>query len=218
MKLASEKNEPVALIIGSNPYRRQVEDYLVGIGLLTAKDETALSEREQALEILNQDENSNLGWRILLAVGDRIVASNFVRAAAETGVPLSEVIPGEDRGTVLKEAEEWAARRASEKVKGDEAATVPSIKVTSFEGAKGLAAQYVFLIGLHSGDMPRNAADVEDIEICRFLVGLTRTKKKCAILVTKRFGEHFKRRSEFLSWIDAGRFEEKRIDAAYWKK
>ena len=67
-------------------------------------------------------------------------------------------------------------------------------------------------------DMPRNAADVKDIEICKFLVGMTRTKKKCSILTTGRFGQDFKRPSEFLAWIKADRFEKKKIDAAYWKE
>jgi superfamily I DNA/RNA helicase len=97
-------------------------------------------------------------------------------------------------------------------------AAIPKVKVTSFEGAKGLSAQYVFLIGIHSGEMPRNAAAVQDIEICRFLVGLTRTKKKCSILVTNRFGQEYKTRSEFLSWIRAERFEEKKVNAAYWQR
>jgi hypothetical protein len=76
----------------------------------------------------------------------------------------------------------------------------------------------VFLIGLHSGDLPRNAEDIKDIEICRLLVALTRTKKKCSILVTKRFGEAFKQRSEFLGWVKPARYTEKKVDAAYWKK
>jgi ATP-dependent DNA helicase UvrD/PcrA len=92
------------------------------------------------------------------------------------------------------------------------------VKVTSFEGAKGMSAQYVFLIGMQSGDLPRNVADVKDIEICKFLVGMTRTKKKCSILTTGRFGQDFKRPSEFLSWIKADRFEKKKVDAAYWEE
>ena len=70
IQLAAEKGEPAALIIGSNPYRRQVEEYLVKSGLVTAVDETKLSKREEAFEILNQDANSSLGWRIILADAD----------------------------------------------------------------------------------------------------------------------------------------------------
>ena len=50
VKLAAEKGEPVALIIGSDPYRRQVREYLEKKGLVTAAEASSVSEREQALE------------------------------------------------------------------------------------------------------------------------------------------------------------------------
>ena len=215
--LAADKGEPAALIIGSNPYRRQVEEHLVEAGLVTANDEGELSTREEAFEILNQDASSNLGWRIILADGDERIARDVLRAAVEKCIPLVDVIAADQRASVLKEAEEWAAKHLAGKESEVDGAVVPMVKVTSFEGAKGLSAQYVFLIGLHSEEIPRNAADVQDIEICRFLVGMTRTKKKCTVLVTKRFGDKFKHRSEFLSWIKPERYEVIKIDANYWK-
>jgi ATP-dependent DNA helicase UvrD/PcrA len=80
IQLANEKKEPTALIIGSDPYRRQVEEYLVAAGLVSPKDKSELSEREQAFEILNQNPTSNLGWRIILADGDERTARDTVRA------------------------------------------------------------------------------------------------------------------------------------------
>jgi superfamily I DNA/RNA helicase len=216
-ELAAEKGEPVALIIGSDPYRRQVREYLEKTGLVTAAKASSVSEREQALEILAEDPQSNLGWRIILSCGDDTVARAIVRALALAGTPLAKAIPAADRDAVLKEAEAWAANRVQE-TDDDAPAKVPPVKVASFEASKGASAQYVFLLGLQAGDMPRNPADIKDIEICRFLVGLTRTKKKCEILVTKRFGDKFKRRSVFLGWIKPVRYSEKKVDAAYWKK
>jgi hypothetical protein len=35
-----------------------------------------------------------------------------------------------------------------------------------------------FLLGLQAGDMPRNPADIKDIEICRFLVGPDQDEKE----------------------------------------
>lgn len=214
---AKEKNEPVALIIGSNPYRRQVEEHLVATGLIIPSEKRELSEREQALEILNQNSASNLGWRIILDDGNENVAREIVRTAAMKCISLVDIIPAADREVVLREAKEWAL---SQEKNGHEnvAAAGPLVKITSFEGAKGMSAQYVFLIGMQSGDIPRSATDVQDIEICRFLVGMTRTKKKCSILTTERFGKDFKQPSEFLSWIKPERFEKKKVDAAYWKK
>jgi superfamily I DNA/RNA helicase len=216
VKLAAEKGEPVALIIGSDPYRRQVAEYLVKKGLITLVEVQRLDEREQALEILAEDPQSNLGWRIILSCGDDTVAGQIVRAAAFERTPLMESIPEAERIAVLKEAENCDTRTQA---KDDNTpATVPPVKVTSFEGSKGASAQYVFLLGLQAGDMPRNPADIKDIEICRLLVGLTRTKKKCEILVTKRFGDKIKRRSVFLGWIKPFRYSEKQVNAAYWKK
>lgn len=83
---------------------------------------------------------------------------------------------------------------------------------------KGLSAQYVFLVGVHDGELPRAANDPQDLEICRFIVGLTRTKKKCSILITKRFaGTQFKSPSIFLRWISEKRLTPIEVDAAYWK-
>jgi superfamily I DNA/RNA helicase len=217
-KLAAEKNEPAVLVIGSNPYRRQVEEYLTETGLVTTDKKAELSDRERAFEILVQNGKSNLGWRIILAEEDENIACEAVRATARNGLQLFEAIAEPLRAAVLKEAQEWMANRPPENENGAKAASTPKVKVTSFEGAKGLSAQYVFLIGLHSGEMPRNAGNVQDIEICRFLVGMTRTKKKCSIVVTNRFGDRTKRRSDFLSWIKAERFEEKKVTAAYWQK
>jgi superfamily I DNA/RNA helicase len=217
VKLAAEKTEPVALIIGSNPYRRQVEQYLAAAGLLVVTEANELSDREKAFKILLQNPQSNLGWRIILIDETENVARDLVQKAATQGVPLSQVLPENYRANVMKEAEQWTAQRAGKAEQEADNTTTPKIKVTSFEGAKGLAAQHVFLIGLHSGEIPKKATNVQDIEICRLLVGMTRTKRKCTILVTSRFGDKFKNPSEFLDWIDAGRFDIKIVNAAYWR-
>jgi superfamily I DNA/RNA helicase len=63
----------------------------------------------------------------------------------------------------------------------------PRIKLTSFEGSKGLSAQHVFVVGMHDGELPRNPASVQDLEICKFIVALTRTRKQCHVLWMTRF-------------------------------
>ena len=92
-----------------------------------------------------------------------------------------------------------------------------TIKLTSFEGAKGLSAQHVFIIGLHAGDLPRDAKNIQDLEICKFLVALTRTKKRCSLMFTKRFGDDFKTPSIFLTWIKEERFDGIEVNVAFWK-
>ena len=214
--LAAEQNEPVAIIIGSNPYRRQVEQHLKDVGLVTAKTETDLTERQKALQILSEDDQSNLGWRIILACGDEGVARDLIRQANANNQQLVEVIPRAQREKVLRDAEAWAAQNESIDFSQEAGEAIQKVAITSYEGSKGRSAQYVLLVGVHSGELPSNVADIKDIEICRFLVGLTRTRKKCSILVANNAMGQFKNRSEFIAWIDPTRLREKKIDATYW--
>ena len=215
--LAAEKHEPVAMIIGSNPYRRQVEDHLIGVGLLKPREELGVSEREKALQILGIDPDSNLGWRIILNLGRESVARALVRRAFDEDVPLGAVIPPEERASVLAEAAAWEADHAVIDLSEEPLEAEQSIAVTSYEGSKGRSAQHVFLIGMHSGELPADPASIKDLEICKLLVGLTRTKKHCSILVAGNALGKFKKRSEFISWIKPDRFHTTKIDASHWK-
>ena len=215
---AAAKNEPVALIIGSDPYRSQVEKHLRDVGLINITAKEDLTDRQKGLQLLNDDPSSNLGWRLILSVGKQAAARECVRAAAEKKCRLFEVIPEDQRTAVLVEARKWAAEHPPVDLSEEPEEVTPSIAVTSYEGSKGRSAQYVFLVGPHSGELPSNARDIKDIEICRFLVGLTRTKKKCSILYTKNAMGNFKKPSEFLGWIEQSRFEKKSITAEYWKR
>jgi superfamily I DNA/RNA helicase len=218
LKAALEKHEPAALIIGSKQYLSQIEAHLVERGLYAVPSEEDRSERDRALEILNGNPNSNLGWRIILGLSRANIARPIVRAAHTKKTRLVDEIGDEMRETVLKEAAEFAAAQAAkpeeDRKDGDQ---TPSIKLTSFEGSKGLSAQYVFLAGVHEGELPKKP-EPQDIEICKFVVGLTRTKKKCSILITKNFAGTFKQPSLFLKWIKSDRFKVIEVNADYWKK
>jgi len=75
------------------------------------------------------------------------------------------------------------------------------IQMVTYQGSKGLAADYVFLLGANNGDIPKDPTKIEDYEICEFIVGLTRTKKKCYVLPIGNVLGKIKHRSAFLSWI-----------------
>src|SRR6185437_1122390 len=184
--LAAENNKPVALIIGSDPYRRSVEKHLVKVWLVTPKTDDEPRERERALRISNDGPHSNFGWRIILAHGDQALARLYVLEAAKENLHLDEVIPEAERDAVLKEATIRVAIHGVEEEEDEADEAVQRVAVTSYEGSKGRSAQYVFLIGAHSGELSRNAAAIRDIEICKFLVGLTRSKNKCNILAAKK--------------------------------
>ena len=216
VKEAIDNQEPVALIIGSRPYLPQVEKHLIDVGLIPANESDTPSEREKGLAILRDDPESNLGWRIILACGDEPVAAERICSASEQGLSLIEVIPEEERLAVLKEAKDAEGGQQDEMDAVDAPNNAMNIKLTSYEGSKGLSAQHVFLVGLHAGDLPRNPEQIKDIEICKFVVGLTRTKKKCTLMLTSRFAGEVRRPSPFLEWIDPGRYEPITVNAGYW--
>lgn len=208
---AREKHEPLALVIGNKPYMPQVGQHLLDVGLIVPQQDVEMSERDAALEVLKENPNSNLGWRIILSLGNDTFARPIIRRSFEEGIRLSDILPNDFRDPIIQEALAWNKPEAVE-----EEADVPAIRLTSYEGSKGMSAQYVFLVGLHTGDLPRNVTNITDIEICRFLVGLTRTKKQCSLLLTRRFGNDLRNPSPFLEWINQGRLDFKNINAQYW--
>lgn len=210
-KTAKEKHEPLALIIGNKPYMPQIEKHLVESGLYVARKKQELNERDFALELLREEPHSNLAWRIILSLSRESIAAPIVRKSHEEGSSIFDNLAKEITDPVLAEAAAWTKPQIQEEDEGP-----PTVQLTTYEGSKGMSAQYVFLVGLHNGDLPRNSEAISDIEICRFLVGLTRTKKQCTLLLSKRFGNDIKEPSIFLDWIREERFKRKRVNAAYW--
>jgi len=214
---ANEKHEPCVLIIGSRPYLPQVYEHLVSQGIIADDTKENGNERNDGLGILAANPKSNLGWRILLAHGNQVQARRCVREADKRGLALAEVVPESTRVEILEEAARYAALKAAEPVEEKNAELAsPRVLLTSFEGSKGLSAQHVILVGLHDGDLPRRPTCITDIEICKLLVGLTRTKKKCSIIFCRRFGTTSKNLSAFIGWILPRRFRRVDIRASYW--
>ena len=71
---------------------------------------------------------------------------------------------------------------------------------------------------MHNGDLPRNPLAIEDIEICKFIVGLTRTRMKCTILVTKHFADKWMKPSALIAWIQKSRYHLQDVTKEYWKR
>lgn len=215
--------DPTALIIGSIHYLRQVAAFLEeqGYEIETKKDTEDPLDRAVGLRILRDDASSNLGWRIVLESEDAELAGRTVREADERSDRLVDALGEGFKSAVLGEAE---ALPSSEEPRETAAGgneqrdpAKPRIKLTSFEGAKGLSAYHVFIVGMHEGDIPRDPKAIDDLEICRFLVALTRTRKSCTLLCTGRFASRRMRPSPFLDWIDPARYEILRINAQYWR-
>jgi len=64
----------------------------------------------------------------------------------------------------------------------------PNILLTTFEGSKGLSGGHIFIVGCHNGSMPKIRKDkISDIEISKFIVALTRTRKQCHLVTNNWF-------------------------------
>jgi len=217
---AQGKGEPAVLIIGGRQYLGQIVDHLKACGLAvdTGRDrEPKEVDRTAGLARLNRDPAANLGWRVILEFVDREIASACVRRAVDGALPLVDVLPEDLRDSVLREVAAFVPDKEAEAEPQEEADAEAFIKATSFQGAKGLSAQHVFIVGLYADEFARDTNDIQDLEICKFIVGLTRAKKKCTLLFTRNFAGTWKQPSPFLAWIRAERFEDIKVDAAYWR-
>jgi superfamily I DNA/RNA helicase len=208
-QIAAKRGYPAALVIAVKPYSPQIIAYLRerGFSLDIKRDSEDALDRAHGLAILKAEDKSNLGWRIVIEFEAKEFAAELVAKTANMDRPIIDLLPKEFREKILAEAKQAEGvpneKKAEEKLRE----TVSMVKVTSFEGAKGLSAQHVFIAGLHNGEIPKDRDDVRDLEICKFVVGLTRTRKRCYLIHTSRFGQQRKRPSLFISWIEDARFE-----------
>ena len=94
----------------------------------------------------------------------------------------------------------------------------PSIKLTTFQGCKGLSGGFVFIVGLNDETFPRTPDSPSDNEVCQFIVALTRARKKCYLISNKRFGgSGWLRHSTFIDWIDESRLSIVGVNKEYFK-
>jgi len=218
---ASSGGYPPILVIAAAPYRSQIAEYLEsdGFNVDMRREPSPRIDRVSAFEILADDNLSNLGWRILLEAEQPKFLTEAIFKTADGTQHLVDVIPSDFRERILDELRSWipSDNEHSDLEAEDISQENPTVRVTSFEGAKGLSAQHVFIAGLHNGDLPRDANSIQDLEICKFVVGLTRTRKKCYLLFTGRFADQWKSPSEFLSWIDDDYLNRINVDKQYWE-
>ncbi len=207
-----------ALIIGPRHYTRQIQEHLEGEGLHCDGGEAESPEltRADGLRILKDAPNANLGWRILVEVDRPASFETWVSRSIEEERPLAEVLATDYVKAIQAELEAWEEPPQPEAEEREHNVSQPSIRITTFEGSKGLSASHVFIVGFHNGDLPRNPQSVDDLEICKFLVALTRTRKQCHILFTRNWGGQWKQPSTLLSWIRSQRKQVIRVNKDYW--
>lgn len=217
---ALEGGYPPALVIAANPYRSQIAAQLEddGYTIDTRRDPTERLDHTLGLSILKEDGQSNLGWRVVLRADNPPFLQDLIAGTTGTSRRIVDMLPNEYREALLGKAAAYEPPevQAQPSLSATSSSASMPVRITSFEGAKGLSAQHVFIAGLHDNELPHDPTDIKDLEICRFIVGLTRTRKKYTLMYTKNFAGSWKTRSSFLSWIDDTRYEFIKVDADFW--
>ena len=221
IETAARVGYPAALVIVAQPYRNQIVSHLEGAGYVvdTGRDPDSKLNREAGISILKVDRVSNLGWRIVLGADAPSFFKDAIIATADGASRLVDVLPVEYRERVLADVDLYEPPgEVQAEAEAHASMDIPSVRVTSFEGAKGLSAQHVYIAGLHNSELPHDPTSIKDLEICKFVVALTRTRKKCTLIRTRNFAGNRKTPSSFISWIHPARLEFIKVDAQYWKQ
>lgn len=195
------KNFPTVLLIGPNPFLSTVEAHLrtcFSQVQTPPKTDPALDVLD-AYRLLLRNENSNLGWRILLQVLRPTGWEQAVQQALGSGNPLRSFLHvdfiAEQLGvaallrkwrseTPLSNPEAAALATAlavqranlSLRIDGPEAEpeptvdqTAPTIMLTSLMGSKGLQAGHVFIVGVNELHFPHSNRSPSNEEVCQTL-------------------------------------------------
>ena len=92
----------------------------------------------------------------------------------------------------------------------------PEIRLTTYNGSKGMSAGFTFVVGLENEVLPKSPEKIVDNEICQFVVALTRTRQQCHLISTGIFAGVKRAQSEFLNWIPTDYVKRIRVDKNYF--
>lgn len=181
-------------------------DPFEGYGDVVAK---AVRERVDLIKVVPDDyrsrhlENAVLVRRLM----DEEELDDSERALVESALarPIGEI-----QSALVKEGRH-------ESVPEEENAELPSIVCTTLVGAKGLSASYVFIVGFNDGHFPQHPEAITDEDVCKFIVGLSRTRKECHLVSCGRFGgSGWLSVSSFLDWVRP-LTESLKVNKQFWK-
>jgi superfamily I DNA/RNA helicase len=195
---------------------------------------------------VNNDKVSNLGWRIILEHEGVKNLKDILKESFENKKAIYDYIPkdivskhevivnllenvkngvgvsGEEKKlleSMFKQnsvkLQEYLLERGENAKEAKDKRCI-SVILSTYVGCKGLSAGYVFAVGLNEGNLPKNNRNPTDIEVCQFIVILTRTVKKCYLTSVGRFaGAPAGFPSIFFQWIGKKHLKEELIDKNY---
>lgn len=212
-----EKGFPTALVIGPSRYLDQVRAHLektLGLSPAAEKGDLFAIERDSGVSLLHKNKNANLGWRIVLEADNPAWRRSVIKASGDN-TPLYDLIPEPYRAEILAEADAWVEPEETPVPEVTADISTPTVELVSFEKSKGLSAQHVFIVGLQEGSVP--GKNLRDVDVCKFLVALTRTRKRCHLIYTARQGGQPSRASRFIQWISEDKKESVVVNKGYWQ-
>ena len=219
IKQSCEKEFPTVLIIGPSHYLKSILPALEASGLnYEFKEESPKLEvtLDKGLLFLKGDNRHSLGWRIILEAEKPENYADAIKQSTSERKALFDVIPDKYKQDILERAAKYESEPEKEVEKPEVDKNKPRIKLATYEGAKGLSAQHVFILGLQNYNLPKNPDNINDIELCKFLVGLTRTRKQCHILCTTNFAGRPVEISRFIEWLSRDYIQTIKINRDYW--
>jgi superfamily I DNA/RNA helicase len=157
----------------------------------------AISEERDIFDLISSKEYASKHQRISNAVnkimcGDDLNAAE--RKSIETALGLS---PQEVIAKLMSDKEEGPKAQEQDQEKEID---MPDILCTSFEGSKGLAAQYVFIVGVNEKHFPQKTPP-SNKEIYKLIVALTRTRKRCYMISCNIFAGEALKPSIYKAWL-----------------
>lgn len=132
--------------------------------------------------------------------------------AYESGKAMVDLLPAD---YLAKHTEILAQKDESSDVEGEqEARQRIRIKLTNFYGSKGLSALHAIVIGLNDDVFPQNPNQLQDDEVCKFIVALTRAKRSCCLVhngeFNKELGWMVNRPSKYIQLLPANVKQQKK--------
>jgi len=207
---------PTVLIIGQKQYLKTVYDVLSKKyrHISFKPSEGVEYSPADAYELLKQDDNSNLGWRVLIEFFNKrtlkriikktedgklmfvdAIGKGFIKRHKQALKYLRDYKNGQKLSTENTQYLKNILRsfykktiRSFTPIKKEEKKfekDEPTIILTSRKGCKGLSAGFVFILGINNREFPRKSQDPSDIEIAELIVGLSRTRKCCYFISNK---------------------------------
>jgi superfamily I DNA/RNA helicase len=222
---------PTALVIGPGHFTRPVFELLEasGVNVSLKQSNPTQVELADAYRLLAQDDESNLGWRIVTLLRPTVASDAAVARAIATLTSLPALLPDEYKSVHLSnvatvrgvlsgdqvDTEGLAGLATALGVNGGEIQEIflgaapkqedpppgATVICTTLVGSKGLSAGHVFIVGFNDHHIPAHSDALTDEDVCAFLVALSRTRKQCHLVSCGRFGGKRTEPSLFLRWL-----------------